>query len=213
MESGGERKGEGQELKRRLEEVRLRVLLFSRSLAGILHLPLGVSRSPFPLHSIAPSPQLTAAERTARHELLTLESTLQTLTLQLSTLETTSSDLTSQSQSLIHAHALSLSQTSTLEARGAAAGMRYASELAELERLERANVWVDVFCIGSVELGGGGKVGSINGLRLGKGSRSNPVSPLPRPPPIFWLHSFLAEHVRSGRLTQPCGLPFPVSLE
>lgn len=48
----------------------------------------------------------------------------------------------------------------------------------ELERLEQTNVYSDVFSIGIVGGHGEGKVGSINGLRLGRGSRSGTVRSL-----------------------------------
>jgi hypothetical protein len=60
------------------------------------------------------------------------------------------------------------------------AGLREGYERGEreLERLEGTNVWGDVFCIGvgPATDGGTGRVGNINGLRLGKGGKGPAVS-------------------------------------
>lgn len=124
--------------------------------------------------------QLRAEEETANRDLLQLESEFSGLSAELAALEADSAQLRESELSFLHSHALVSSQNAELEVQAAAVQEEYARDLKELERLENANVWVDVFCIGSVDLrkeGGGGKVGSINGLRLGKGSKVNPVRP------------------------------------
>jgi beclin 1 len=169
LPNGGRKsQDEMRELERRLEEVRP-PLFALRSSSG---------SSPLTLRS---TPQLNADEATAKQDLLTLEAESQALESELASLEAESAAVRARERAFLHSHALALSQAAELEVRAAAAAEAYGRDLRELERLEDANVWVDVFCIGSVDLrkeGGGGKIGSINGLRLGKGSKANPVRPL-----------------------------------
>lgn len=170
LPGGGRRSdAEMRALEGRLKEVRSSAALS----LGPVKRSARLTPSPRPL-----PPQLTTDETAARQELLQLEAESQALSAELGALERESAAVASAERAFLHAHAHVVAHNAGLEVRAAAVQDQYARDLRELERLEGANVWVDVFCIGSVDLrkeGGGGKVGSINGLRLGKGSKANPV--------------------------------------
>ncbi|KAL7411274.1 autophagy protein Apg6-domain-containing protein [Mrakia frigida] len=104
--------------------------------------------------------------------LLTSESNLSTLQTQLSSLETQSSDLASQELLFLTQHNTLARKHDEVLGLKNSERTQYALELRELERLEGVNVWSEVFCIGvssSSAAGGGGRMGNIGGLRLGKG--------------------------------------------
>lgn len=126
---------------------------------------------------VSPFQKLTVEEDLATNALLALESDTASLQADLQALQAQSASLLTQELEFHGTHAALADEKQHLVALADSAQESYAADLKHLQRLEATNVWSDVFSIGVVKGEGGSRVGSINGLRLGKGGGATPVRP------------------------------------
>ncbi|CED82099.1 Beclin-like protein [Phaffia rhodozyma] len=114
-------------------------------------------------------------ENEAHATLLALEAETQALQTDLSTLQARSAALLSQELEFHGSHAALADEKDHLVSVATLVQSQYASDLKHLQRLEATNVYSDVFSISVVKGEAGSRIGSINGLRLGKGGGPTPV--------------------------------------